>query len=198
MYECIINPHGNGTPISRAHQLPIYYKDPLINCVPIRGEGWHPRSRAREQTNAQCLYCSGINSYIDIYWPDETIPSQIYPGKRIFRGTIQLQLRFNIRGSSPFLIHFQKILTFCTSEMLPSKNNIEQTERGLARRQNNGDTKPSFQKPVYHHRFSQNEFSLHRGFLGKNTWWSWREDPSGRDYRVIFLFSPTRVRYANK
>ena len=60
-------------------------------------------------------------------------------------------------------------MAFRTSEILPSKNNIKQTDSGLARYQNNGDTKPSFQKPVYHHRFSQNEFSLHRGFLGKNT-----------------------------
>ena len=59
-------------------------------------------------------------------------------------------------------------MDFRTSEILPSKK-IEQTDSVLARRQNNGDIKPSFQKPVYHHRFSQNEFSLHRGFLGKNT-----------------------------
>ena len=85
-----------------------------------------------------------------------------------------------------------------TSEILPSKNTVEQTDSGLLRRQNNGDTKPSFWKPVYHHRFSQNEFYLHRGFLGKNTWWSWREDPSGHDYQAIVLFSPASIRYVNK
>ena len=89
-------------------------------------------------------------------------------------------------------------MAFRTSEILPFKNNFEQTDRGFARRQNNGDTPPSFQKPVYHCRFSQNEFSLHRGFQGKNAWWSWREDPSGHDYWAIFLFSPASIRYANK
>ena len=89
-------------------------------------------------------------------------------------------------------------MDFRTSEILPSKNKVKQTDSGLARRQNNGDTKPSFRKPVYHHRFSNNEFSPHRGFLEKNTWWSWQEDPSGHDYRAIFLFSPASIRYANK
>ena len=60
-------------------------------------------------------------------------------------------------------------MAFRTSEILLSKNNVEQTDSGLARCQNNGDTKTSFQKPVYHHRFSQNELSLHIGFMGENT-----------------------------
>ena len=79
-------------------------------------------------------------------------------------------------------------MAFRTSEILPSKNNVEQTDSGLARRQNIGDTKPSFRKPVYHNRFSKNEFSLHRGYLVNNTWWSWREDPFGHDYQAIFCF----------
>ena len=45
-------------------------------------------------------------------------------------------------------------MAFRTSEILPSKKNVEQTDSGLVKRQNNGDTKPSFQKPVYHHFFS--------------------------------------------
>ena len=34
-------------------------------------------------------------------------------------------------------------MAFRTSEILSFKNNIEQTDSGLARRQNNGDTKPT-------------------------------------------------------
>ena len=89
-------------------------------------------------------------------------------------------------------------MAFHTSEILLFKNNIEQTDSGLARHQNNSDTKPSFRKPVYHHRFSKNELSLHRGFLGKKQWWSWREDTSGYDYRAIFLFLPASICYTNK
>ena len=47
------------------------------------------------------------------------------------------------RGSSPFKIKFQKIQTFRTSEILSLKK-IEQTDGGLARRQNNGDNKPFY------------------------------------------------------
>ena len=89
-------------------------------------------------------------------------------------------------------------MAFRTSEILLSKNNVEQTDSGLARCQNNGDTKPSFRKSLYHNNFSMNEFSLHREYLGKSTWWSWQEDPCGHDYRAIFLFSPASIRYVNK
>ena len=47
-------------------------------------------------------------------------------------------------------------MAFRTSEILPIKKNLEQTDSGLARRQNNDDTKPSFRKPVYHNHFSKN------------------------------------------
>ena len=89
-------------------------------------------------------------------------------------------------------------MAFRTSEILPSKKNIKQIDHGLARRQNNGDTPPSFQKLVYRRRFSQNEFSLYRELLGKNAWWLWREYPLGQYYRAIFLFLPASIRYANK
>ena len=51
---------------------------------------------------------------------------------------------------------------------------------------------------MYHNHFSKNEFSLHRGYLGKNYLRSWREDPSGQEHRATFLFSPASIRYAKK
>ena len=51
---------------------------------------------------------------------------------------------------------------------------------------------------MYHSHFSNKEFSLHRGYLGKNCLQSWREDPSGQEHRAIFLFLPASIRYAKK
>ena len=61
-------------------------------------------------------------------------------------------------------------MAFCTSEILSFKNNTEQTDSGLERRQNNGDTKPTSENRLTIVIFPKNEFSLHRGYLGKNTW----------------------------
>ena len=44
-------------------------------------------------------------------------------------------------GGPAHLNKFQKIMAFRTSEILSFKNNIEQTDSALVRRQNNGDTK---------------------------------------------------------
>ena len=81
-------------------------------------------------------------------------------------------------------------MAFLTSEILPSKNNVKQTDRSLAKRQNNGDTPPYFQKPEYHCRFSQNEF-----FLTEDFWERTHDDCDGKILRVttierFFCFRP--------
>ena len=51
---------------------------------------------------------------------------------------------------------------------------------------------------MYQNHFSKNEFSLHRGYLRKDTLRLWREDPSGQEHRAIFLVLLPSICYANK
>ena len=100
-------------------------------------------------------------------------------------------------GPAHFKLNFKKYRLFIRLKFYHKKN-IEETDGGLARRQNNGDNKPFSENRCIRIIFSKNECSLHRGYLGKNTLRSWREDPSDQEHRSIFLFSPASIRYANK
>ena len=89
-------------------------------------------------------------------------------------------------------------MAFRTSEMLSFKNNIEQTDFGLARRQNNGYTKPPSEN-----RCTIIIFPRMNALFTEDIWERTHDDRDGKIHRVttierFVLFSPARVCYANK
>ena len=88
-------------------------------------------------------------------------------------------------------------MAFRTSEILSFKNNIEQTDRGLARRQNNGDIKPP----------SENQctiiiFLRMNSLFTEDIWERTHDDCDGKILLVttikrFFWFSLASIRYAN-
>ena len=88
-------------------------------------------------------------------------------------------------------------MAFCTSEMLSFKNDLEHTDFGLARRQNNGDTKPPSENRCTIIIFPRMNYLFTEDI--------WERTHYDRDGKILLVRSierffppPASIRYANK